>query len=306
MNTDLKKFFSFIVVLFALLFLIDFVGFKVINYFFKKMKSGTEYNVELAMNKIEADLFFIGASQCVGNYDSKLFEEELKLDTYNAGMGGQRLDYQVIAANAIIKRKVPKVIVWDFDPKLLADDDGVFFKLDLNTYYHSNDDVKQRLQSIDEFVYVKQVFKSYRYNSKLMQILYSNLGKEETGKGYVPYECKMKQKMKVLKPNHYPEFGVDTPRKIKLMSDQIKEWKSKGIKVYVLVSPIHRQINYKINGIAAVEKICKENDVVFKDFSQLENIYSNPSYFRDEIHLCQTGAELYSKLVADLISKNEQ
>ena len=90
------------------------------------------------------------------------------------------------------------------------------------------------------------------------------------------------------------------------MSDQIKEWKSKGIKVYVLVSPIHRQINYKINGIAAVEKICKENDVVFKDFSQLENIYSNPSYFRDEIHLCQTGAELYSKLVADLISKNEQ
>jgi hypothetical protein len=305
MHADLKRLIKFILILFILLFFIDFIGFKVINLFFKNMKNGSEYNVELAMNKIEADLFFIGASQCVGNYDSKLFEDELKLNTYNAGMGGQRLDYQVIVANAIIKRKVPKLIVWDFDPKLLADDDGVFFKLDLNTYYHSNYYVKQRLQSIDEFVNVKHFFKSYQYNSKLLQILYSNLGKEENGKGYVPYGCKIKEKIKVLKPNHYPEFGFDTPRKIKLMSEQISEWNSKGIKVYVLVSPIYRLITSKINGIEAVKKICKENGALFQDFSQLENIYSNPSYFRDEIHLCKSGAQIYSKYVADFIRKNE-
>lgn len=53
-----------------------------------------------------------------------------------------------------------------------------------------------------------------------------------------------------------------------------------------------------------MENICKINGIFFKDLSQLENVYSNPSYFRDEIHLCKTRAELYSYQVAELISKN--
>jgi hypothetical protein len=74
--------------------------------------------------------------------------------------------------------------------------------------------------------------------------------------------------------------------------------------LYAILSPIYRQINSKINGIEAVENICKINGIFFKDLSQLENVYSNPSYFRDEIHLCKSGAELYSYQVAELISKN--
>jgi hypothetical protein len=301
MSTDTKKFIGFVVAMTILLFSIDFMGYKLVTHFFKKMKNGTEYNIEMAMNEVKADLIFIGASQCVGNYDTKLFEKNLQLQAFNAGMGGQRMDYQIIAANAIIKRKVPKYLIWDFDPNLLAKDDGVFLKLDLNTYYDSHEDVKNTLKSVDEFVYLKQLFYSYRYNSKLMQILYANLGKAEEGKGYVPYDCKMKDKIKLLKPNHYPEFGSDSQRKMKLMSDNIKEWKKKGIKIYVLVSPIYRQINYKINGIETAEKICKENGVIFKDFSQLKDVYSNPEYFRDQIHLCKTGSELYSNHVTELI-----
>lgn len=304
MSTDIKKLIGFIITITVLLACVDFIGYKAIHHFFKKMKNGTEYNVQLAMNEVKTDLFFIGASQCVGNYDTRMFEEALGLDAFNGGMGGQRLDYQIIAANAMIKRKVPKYLIWDFDPKLLANDDGVFLKLDLNTYYHSNEDAKNSLERVDQFVYLKQLFHSYRYNSKSIQILYANLGKVETGKGYVPYDCNEKDSIKVLKPHHYPEFGSDFQRKKKLMSENIKEWKKKGIKVYVLVSPIYRQINYKINGIAEAEKICKENGAIFKDFSQLKGVYSNPNNFRDEIHLCKTGSALYCQKVIELIKSN--
>jgi hypothetical protein len=143
MSTDVKKLFGFIVVITLLLATIDFIGYKVITHFFNKMKNGTEYNVAMAMNKVEADLIFIGASQCVGNYDAPMFQDSLGLEVYNAGMSGQRMDYQIIAANAIIKKKVPKYLIWDFDPNLFADDNGVFLKDDLNTYYHSNQDVKK-------------------------------------------------------------------------------------------------------------------------------------------------------------------
>lgn len=78
----------------------------------------------------------------------------------------------------------------------------------------------------------------------------------------------------------------------------------KGIQVYVLVSPIYRQINYKINGIQAVEKICKVNGAVFKDFSQLKGVYSNSEYFRDEIHLCKIGSALCSNHIMNLIKNN--
>lgn len=304
MSPDIRKFIGFIITITIVLVCVDFVGYKVITHFFKKMKKGTEHNVELAMNEVKPDLFFIGASQCVGNYDTSVFEDALGLEAFNGGMSGQRMDYQITVANAMIKRKVPKYLIWDFDPNLLANDDGVFLKLDLNTYYHSNEDVKNSLARVDEFVYLKQLSHSYRYNSKIMQILYANLGKAETGKGYVPYDCNEKDSIKVLKPNHYQEFGSDSERKIKLMSENIKEWKKKGIKVLVLVSPIYRQINYKITGIAEAEKICKANGTIFKDFSQLKGVYSNPNNFRDEIHLCKVGSALYCQKVIELIKSN--
>lgn len=305
MNIEIKKLLGFTAVILILLISVDFMGYKILNHLFFKMKSGREYNTRLAMKEVKSDLIFIGASQCVGNYDSNMFRDSLGIDSYNAGMGGQGLDYQIIVANTLIKRKKPKIIIWDFDPKLLANDSGVYLKLDLGTYYNDNDDVKKAIDKIDQFAFLKNISKSYCYNSRLMQFLNANVGKKEKSNGYTPFKCNKQGELKVQKLDRYPEFGTDTERKINLMTKNLNAWKEMGIKIYVFVSPVYSKINYKVNGIEAVEKICKDQQVYFKDFSQMEGVYDNPNYFRDEIHLCRIGSKIYSSEVIKLLDYNK-
>lgn len=287
--------------MFFLFFIIDFVGSNLISHFVGNMKNGVEYNVDESLTKAEGDLIFIGASQCGGNYATKIFDDSLKMNSYNAGMGGQHIDYQVIIANSIIDRKIPKIIVWDFDPKLFASDNGIYLKLGLNSYYDYNDEISESLNRIDSFMFLKHSIKSYKYNSKLFEILYANIGQVDTRKGYSPFPCNDLGEINVLAKNNYPNFDFDSERKFNLMNENIKKWKDKGIKVIVVVSPMYRKINYKIRGISKAEEICKQNAIDFYDFSQLDGIYNDVSLFRDEIHLCERGSIVYSNYFVEIL-----
>jgi hypothetical protein len=282
----------------------DFTGSELLSIFFGKMHRGREYDTKEALLKANPDLLIFGASQCVGNYSSKIFEDSLRLETYNAGMGGQHIDYQVLVANIIIERKTPKIIIWDFDPKLFANDNSVFLKLGLNPYYHYNHNIKKALDRVDKYMLIKQCLFSYKYNSLIMQIINANLGNIDKRKGYTPFICRDLKESQVERKANYPDFGSDSERKFKLMNDCLSDWRGKGIKVYLVVSPIFKKDGYPINGVVKLKEICDQNKINYYDLSRLENIYDNPSYFRDEIHLCKNGSEIYSSYVANII-KNQ-
>ncbi|MEL7250853.1 MAG: hypothetical protein AAFO03_20660 [Bacteroidota bacterium] len=302
MTPDIRKLLTFLLSVGIGFLVLDFVGTKALDKLADSLKFGREYNTRLAIKEVVPDLLFIGASQCQGNYNSSIFEDSLGLKTFNAGMGAQHIDYQVVITNEIISRKTPQVIVWDFDPKLFADDTGVWLKLGLNPYYGQSDAIDSLLEATDAQLPLKHFVSSYRYNSLPMELLYYNRGKQDNQKGHSPFPCRKMKEMVVVDEYSYKLPGADLERKKTLMTTALKEWTRQGIEVLVIVSPLHKRIEHPIWGIGMAREICAEAQVPFYDFTNLEGIYDNGAYFRDHIHLCRKGAKLYSSHVAQLIS----
>jgi hypothetical protein len=305
MNPEIKKLTGFLLIIVPAFILVDYIGYRVLDHFFFTMHRGREFNTRQAMESISPDLLFLGASQCQGNYDPAVFERALNASVFNAGMGAQHVDYQEVIGSRVIERNQPKIIVWDFDPKLLAPDNGVYLKTGLSPYYAKDSLARKKLDAIDPFMQLKQWVFSYRYNSLLMQIVNGNFGKAEKKQGYTPYACgKLKQK-EIVTADTYRGLSGDSYRKMDVMRSALKAWTSKGISVYVVVSPMYKKIEAPIEGIAAIRKICEEVGVPFYDFSQLDAVYNDPGNFRDHIHLCKRGAEIYSKHVAEILLSHE-
>jgi len=298
MNRELKKTGVFLLLLLIGFLFIDFVGFTIINHLGNNLKRGREYNISKSVKTAAPELLFIGASQCQGNYNTEIFETTLGKTAFNAGMGAQHIDYQVVVLNEILKRKQPDIIVWDFDPKLFSEDNSVWLKSELNPYYNYSNDIKLTLEAVDPFMRLKHLIFSYRFNSLPLEFLYYNLGRMDTNEGYVPYSCRKIQGMETVDSSSFKGKGSDTKRKIELMKKTLSDMKSQLIEVYVVVSPMHKEIEYPIWGIQEMKNICENLDVKFYNFSQLDGIYNRSELFRDHIHLCKKGSDIYSRHVA--------
>lgn len=296
---ELIRLSKFLVIIGGGLLVVDIIGFKALDHFFNTMHRGREYQTRLAMHEVSPDILFIGASQCSGNYDSRVFEKRLNTSVFNAGMGAQHIDYQEIISSTIISRKKPRVIVWDFDPKLLAPDNGVYLKTGMNPYYPENDLVKNKLDAVDTYMFLKHVFHSYRYNSLFFQMINGNMGSKENLRGFNPYPCGKLKEMEIVTQETYKELAGDSERKVTVMRSMLKAWKDQGIQVYVVVSPMYKKIQEPITGVLKAKEICGDANIPFFDFTQLEGIYDHPEYFRDHIHLCKTGAAIYSNYLID-------
>lgn len=283
--------------------LLDRVGAYVLDEYNKKLKHGPEYFTQKALTDETCEVLFIGASQCEGNYNTSIIEENLGMDVFNGGMAGQHADYQVQIANVFINRKVPKVIVWDFDPKLFSDDNHVWLKSGLRPYYYYSDQITVTLDRVDPMMKYKQVISSYKYNSLPIEYFFYSRGKADTNQGYIPYKCRDLKSMEVVMEDTYPPKGEDFERKKKLINDALIQWKKNGIKVIVVISPMHKRIDYPIWGVELMQKICKQERIDFYDFSELEGVYTEKELFRDHIHLCQEGSEIYSNYISEVIHK---
>lgn len=286
----MRKIPVFAISLLSSFLIFDYFGSNILAYLEANLKNGREYFTYEAIKEIECDVLFVGASQCQGNYNMELVEEELGLDAFNAGMGAQHIDYQTIVANQIINRKTPKLVVWDFDPKLFADDNHVWLKTALTPYYFEAKSINTTLDRVDPYMKWKQRISSYKFNSLPLEYLVYSRGSVDKSQGYMKFPCRNPKEMGIVTEDTYRAKGTDFERKRELMKQTILLWKEKGIKVIVVVSPIHSLIEHEIWGVKEARNLCDELDVSFYDFSQLEGIYTESQFFRDNIHLCFSGA----------------
>jgi hypothetical protein len=141
---------------------------------------------------------------------------------------------------------------------------------------------------------LKLISKSYRYNSKLVQSVKCNYIPSFEDNGYEALTGEIEVKTLPTERRELTLAKVDS-LKLSYVAKLIDMCKSNGIELVLCYSPTY-QIS-KSSGIEAIKSLAMSQSIPFLDYSNDVRLRDS-KYFKDESHLNDTGAHVYSSLIA--------
>jgi hypothetical protein len=271
---------------------------------YSKQKSGWEYKTKYSIETTTAPIIILGNSRCIHDYIPQIISNKLGLDCYNAGRDDQSILYHYAIFKAITKRYTPKIIILDIANDMLTNDTNSYTQLNfLLPYYKKHTELQPILNIKSKFEQLKLLSACYPYNSLFFTMLKGYFKTDSTIdslKGYSPVYGALGDEFLAKQTNGtYPldSFKINCLQKI------IKDSKQQGIELYINIAPYYFTL---INDDASV-KIAKQ--LAFQNKVEMF-VYSNNSIFLQQSklfynyeNLNNTGAEMFSNLLADTILK---
>ncbi len=228
---------------------------------------------------------------------------------YNIGVGGRKMAFSATLIQTLPKKKKQYVLL-QIDPPYVFDTTYIGSDIDaLYVKYHQNKVVKAKIDEIHRQNPFSVFFWSLDYNGLVFSIL-SNKFKPKYDykkyKGYDPIENTKAEKamfIKRLKDLPYKECNTTPSALERMYLKQIKEFCALNNKVLILfTSPVYKDNCKKDN--EAMEKLMKEYNLKYYDFTDYFQQDNNIDYWKDENHLSKTGADKFSLVLANAL-KND-
>lgn len=265
-----------------------------------KSKYGIFHRQIYCMRESCEELLILGSSRAAHHYIPSIFTDSLGYCCYNAGSDGQCIYYQyAILASYIHRNAIPKMVLCDMTPKDAEQSEGSTFSLDaaldrLAPHYGELAEVDSlfKLKGWKESVKLKSV--CYRYNSKLVQSIKCNFIPSFEDKGYEALVGDFAADEAQNESGRIEMAQIDS-LKLFYVSKMIDLCEANGIKLVMCYSPEYRCT--PSNGIGAIKRLARQRGIPFLDNSDKKELCKR-KYFKDASHLNDTGAHLYSALVA--------
>lgn len=292
-----------LLLLLFIVFLFDFSIGQTLRYFYFKQECGREYRATYAIEKTTADILIFGSSRAYHQYIPTIIEDKLKQSCYNTGSPGQFLLYNYATFKAISKRYTPKVMILDVSPGDLGVDKDSYDRLSfLLPYYKKHPEIRPIVDLKSPFEKFKLLSSIYPFNSSLLMIAGGNseyFKKRTTDiKGYKPLYGTWNSPIKTSISEPYQLDSV----KINFLKSIIEDCHHEGIKLFVICSPTYIQYVKTDYSISVIEKIAKETNTAFMDFTDDTFFTTRPELFDDPDHLNNSGAVIFTKRVIDSIA----
>lgn len=305
-DNGIRLFFTRLAVFLLVLVCIDigFGGFS--GWFFFRQETGKYARLIYTMDKAEEDIIIFGSSHANRHYDPRVFERELSLSCYNAGVQGQELVFINTLFEIMISRHSPKIIILNLDKNWLLASDGWKEKItELNPFYGRHpEEIGSAIEHNSSFERYKLISRLYRYNSTWVHMLRYLADPQQDYAGYLPLTGTLKKKPEPGKPDAGKTKIVETdPFLFSVFRGMITTAKRRDILIIAVVSP-------QFLPDSAMSPSMKK----MTDFLQSENIYllnhscdtsfaGKADLFYDASHLNSQGAELFSGIVASEIKR---
>lgn len=279
-------------------FLLDLIIGKTLNYLYFKETSGIHYRTTYSIDSTVAELLVFGASKANRHYDSELFEKDLGLSSYNCGRDGSSILYSYALFKAVTKRYKPKIIIFDINPSELFYDTQSYDRLSsLLPYYKNHSEIQDIIELRSHFERIKLISKIYPYNSSLLTIGIGNMefNKKRKGDnlGYVPLFNSI---IDTTIHNIEIDEGILDKNKLSALSDLIKYCKTANINLVFIQSPMYACVSNS-KSTEFVEKMTNGENVIFWNYINDHEFLSKPEYFQDQYHLNDKGAKYFSRQV---------
>lgn len=301
MNKDIRRFGISLVITVLLLiatdFIIGFVADKVVdqmpNY------SGQIAKDNYRLHRLQTDIVILGSSRGSHHYVTSLLGDSINYylgkenSIYNAAIDGKYANSNSCAAEMIISRYRPQLVIIDLPEIQLASTDVSDIKFS-SPFYRKDSIVRKYIDNIG--LEEKMLMKSslYRYNGKILRIASSFLRQKDADDGYVPLygttidttkhnKSTMHKSIESQSLNSYSETNF---RRV------LRKYTSENIPLIIACSPRFQPDDNNNQ----LRKICDEYSVPFIDLYDVPYFNEHPGLFKDAGHLNDNGAHVYTKI----------
>jgi hypothetical protein len=279
---------------------------QVVGVISEKLYFGSKYGIfhrqVYCMNESQDSILILGSSRTAHHYVPKIIEDTLGISCTNAGSDGMCVYYNYAILASYINRGVtPRLVVCEVTHKDIEYIGSGDFTLDaaldrLAPHYGSTPEIDSLFMMKGIKEKIKLMSKTYRYNSKLVQLINCNFIPYPEEKGYVPIYGNVKvQDIEFTNKNYNPIYD---PLKRKYIIKLIQLCKKNGINLVFTYSPYYG--GGMVNSIKEIKGIAKGYDVPFWDYSTTP-LFQKPELFMDESHMNDVGARMYSMIIAQAL-----
>ena len=305
MKTD--GFWKKILIVCAILVAIDITVGVVADSMLDKMP---DYGGEFAkdnyrLHRLESDVVIIGSSRGCHHYVTQQLGDSLDayfgehLSIYNAAIAAKIANSNSCAAEAIIARYRPKLVIYDISEDLLCLDDVA--DIEFSAPFYWKDTIVRRY--LDNIGFKERMFMKsslYRYNGKLFNIASCFLNPTYDDDGYEPkYGTNIDTtKVKDAPKDTAPTLDLDSYT-MDNFKTVLKKYSSEKIPLVVVCSPFFRPDNN--NKRLAV--LCDQYGIPFIDFYDTPYFNSHPELFYDRRHLNDEGAHIYTAMLFEQLKR---
>jgi len=298
----IKKIILNILLIIVTVIVLDFIIGKTLQHFYFTEASGLHYRTTYSIDSTMADVLVFGSSRANHHYVPEVFEDSLKMSFYNTGRDGNSILYTLAVFKAITKRYTPKVIIIDMMMMELYYNAQSYDRLaSLLPYYNSHPELQSIVHLRGPYEKFKLLSSIYPYNSSLLAIAVGNLEfnkkRKEDNKGYVPLYNGLTDTTRISLDENSMIIDSTNIEALKFITNYCK---NKNIFLLLVHSPLYAKSKL-LNTSEIFEKIAEENGALYLNFMQDPLFVNRPEYFRDQVHLNDEGAKLFSSIITHRI-----
>ena len=265
-------------------------------------KYGIFHRQIYCLQESEDEIVILGSSRAAHHYVPQIFEDSLGMTCFNAGSDGMCIYYHyAILSSYIYRNAIPKLVVLDIQDMDVGKSDGATFTFEaaldrLSPHYKDNSSIMSMFESLHWTEYIKLNSKTYRYNSKLVQLIKCNFIPYPENKGYEAVNGKLPDDIDFC---NTPRKNVELEyEKEKYLIKLLSLCKSNNIPLVMIYSPIF--YNSQSNAKEKIIEISVKYNVPYWDYSN-NPLFLDRNNFRDIDHLNNETAYRWSSFIANKI-----
>lgn len=301
MKKDIRRFGTSLIITSTLLIVTDFIIGFVADKVVDKMPnySGQIAKDNYRLHRLETDIVILGSSRGSHHYVTSLLSDSIdnymgkEYSIYNAAIDGKFANSNSCAAEIIISRYRPKLVIIDLSESQLASKDVTDIKFS-SPFYRKDSIVRKYIDNIS--FEEKMLMKSslYRYNGKILRIASSFLRQKDVDDGYLPLYGTT---IDISKYDEYVkgdsiETQILNSYSVTNFRNVLRKYTAENIPLIIVCSP-HFRPNNNNNQLL---KLCNEYNVPFIELYDLPYFNEHPELFKDAEHLNNDGAHIYTKI----------
>lgn len=218
---------------------------------------------------------------------------------------GQFILYHYATLKAILNRYTPKIVIFDiFHTELRVERDSYERLSFLLPYYKMDPPIQSVVDMKGPYEKYKLVSSIYPYNSAILVLAASNneyfKSRNKVANGYFPETGIWSKSIQTVSSDPYPLDSV----KINIFRSFIADCQKAGTKLICVVSPSFINFESRESSVIAHERIAKEHNILFLDFTNDPFFINRPYLFSDPLHLNEKGAREFTNILIDIILGN--
>ena len=293
----MKKFLNSVLFVGAGVFALDRIGGKAMQWVNRHTRDVAGPKILYLVEDIKEEVVLMGTSRCNYHYVPSLISDSIGMSVYNGGIDASSNIYaHYIVLCHILAHHTPKVICLDVSASDFALQDKPLRTVSFFAPYFGRNAAADSVFREAGTYGAYRLSHLYRFNAKAVSNLMGLAinRHEQDDHGYIP----------LSRPPYFPDKLEETPlpkavdeKKLDYLRRFIALCHDRGIRLVFSISPAYCIVAPTHYDVLKTE--ARRNGVPFLDYHSTGLFLDHPEYFKDNGHLWDEGATLFSEIFAD-------